>query len=232
MTLAWWFEPADGLLQYGDGRKPEKGITHTVCVKPVPCKAGLHASVRSIDALVYARSSVLWRVQLGGAIVHDNKKCSATERTYIQRIDIEPQLREFARWCALQVIHLWDAPDVVRQYLETGDESLRDAAQAAVWDAAEDVASEAAAARAAAWAADAAAAATATATADAAREAANAARVAAAASAVRDARDARSAAAASAVRDAESAWAAAWDAQNVELERLVLTALATKESAQ
>src|SRR5574343_109471 len=203
MTLAWWFEPADGLLQYGDGRKPEKGITHTVCVKPVPCKAGLHASVRSIDALVYARSSVLWRVQLGGAIVHDNKKCSATERTYIQRIDIEPQLREFARWCALQVIHLWDAPDVVRQYLETGDESLRDAAQAAVWDAAEDVASEAAAAR-----------------------------VAAAASAVRDARDARSAAAASAVRDAESAWAAAWDAQNVELERLVLTALATKESAQ
>src|SRR5574343_568575 len=205
MTLAWWFEPADGLLQYGDGRKPEKGITHTVCVKPVPCKAGLHASVRSIDALVYARSSVLWRVQLGGAIVHDNKKCSATERTYIQRIDIEPQLREFARWCALQVIHLWDAPDVVRQYLETGDESLRDAAQAAVWDAAEDVASEAAAARAAAGAA---------------------------AAAVRDARDARSAAAASAVRDAESAWAAAWDAQNVELERLVLTGLATKESAQ
>src|SRR5574343_598337 len=173
MTLAWWFEPADGLLQYGDGRKPEKGITHTVCVKPVPCKAGLHASVRSIDALVYARSSVLWRVQLGGAIVHDNKKCSATERTYIQRIDIEPQLREFARRYALQVIHLWDAPDVVRQYLETGDESLRDAAQAAVWDAAEDVASEAAAAR-----------------------------------------------------------AAACDAQNVELERLVLTALATKESAQ
>ena len=68
----------------------------------------------------------------------------------------------------MSVIHLWDAPDVVRQYLETGDESLRDAAQAAaqvaVWDAAQaaratrdaaqaarDAAQAARATRAAAW---------------------------------------------------------------------------------
>jgi hypothetical protein len=37
----------------------------------------------------------------------------------------------FARWCALSVAHLWDMPDVVRQFLETGDETLRDAAGAA-----------------------------------------------------------------------------------------------------
>jgi hypothetical protein len=30
------------------------------------------------------------------------------------------------------VIHLWDAPDVVRWYLETGDETIRDAAVDAV----------------------------------------------------------------------------------------------------
>jgi len=36
----------------------------------------------------------------------------------------------------LDVIHLWDAPAVVREYLETGDESKRDAAWAAARDAA------------------------------------------------------------------------------------------------
>ena len=67
-------------------------------------------------------------------------------------------LPEFARWCALQVIHLWDAPPVVREFLETGKEELRDAARdtarAAASDAAWAAASDAArAAMAAAWAA-------------------------------------------------------------------------------
>lgn len=46
-------------------------------------------------------------------------------------------LREFARKCALQVVHLWNAPEVVREYLETGREGLRlparAAAKAAAW---------------------------------------------------------------------------------------------------
>jgi len=42
---------------------------------------------------------------------------------------------QFARWCALQVTHLWDCPDVVKQYLETGDKSIRDAACEAAWNA-------------------------------------------------------------------------------------------------
>ena len=61
-------------------------------------------------------------------------------------------MRLFARLCALDVIHLWDAPSLVRQYLETGDESLREkagaASKAAAWDS-----SAGAAAWAAAWAA-------------------------------------------------------------------------------
>jgi hypothetical protein len=52
----------------------------------------------------------------------------------------ESVLREFARWCALSVAHLWDMPDVVRAYLETGDEKIRasasDAASDAAWAAA------------------------------------------------------------------------------------------------
>ena len=40
----------------------------------------------------------------------------------------EATLQAFARWCALQVIDLWDAPDVAQEYLETGNEDLRVAA--------------------------------------------------------------------------------------------------------
>src|ERR1019366_2926403 len=71
---------------------------------------------------------------------------------------------------ALGVIHLWDAPIVVKEYLTTGNENLRAAAEAAAWtitraawvtardaagDAAEDAARDVAwaAAEAAAWAA-------------------------------------------------------------------------------
>jgi len=56
---------------------------------------------------------------------------------------------QFARWCSLRVVHLWDCPDVVMQYLETGDEELRDAAWNAAWDAWD--ATAAAAAHSAAW---------------------------------------------------------------------------------
>ena len=48
----------------------------------------------------------------------------------------ESKCREFARWCALQVIDLRDAPDVVREYLETGNEKIRSAARNAARNAA------------------------------------------------------------------------------------------------
>ncbi|PHS02823.1 MAG: hypothetical protein COA78_20495 [Blastopirellula sp.] len=38
--------------------------------------------------------------------------------------------------CALDVLHLWDAPDVVVEYLNTGDESIREAAYSAAYSAA------------------------------------------------------------------------------------------------
>ena len=75
----------------------------------------------------------------------------------------EDKCREFARWCALQVIDKWDAPDIVREYLKTGNEKLRLDARAAANAAANAAAYDAAwydayaAARAAAYAANAAA---------------------------------------------------------------------------
>ena len=55
--------------------------------------------------------------------------------------------RWLARWAAVTVNHRWDAPDIVVQYLRTGDETIRAAAGAAAG------AAESAAARAACWAA-------------------------------------------------------------------------------
>ena len=134
---------------------------------PIPCKCGLHASLDPFDALQYARGNMLHQVYLSGTIVSHGSpinKFSAQKRKIVATIDdAEPILRLFARRVALDVIHLWDAPPIVKDYLETGDESKRTAAAAAAgdaaWAAARDAAWDAAgtaawaAARAAAWAA-------------------------------------------------------------------------------
>ena len=100
----------------------------------IPCQSGLHASVHPLDALKYAPGSFLHLVELEGDLVeHEGDKWVGRRRKIVASIDATPLLREFSRWCALQVIHLWDAPDVVRQYLETGDESIRQDASAATW---------------------------------------------------------------------------------------------------
>ncbi len=209
----WYFSAAD-VLPNDDGRKIVIGETLTVEGEIVPCERGLHASASAYDALMYAPGPLLWRVELGGTIVaHGDPvdKFAASKRTTLAGgIDVTAALREFARWCALQVIHLWDAPDVVRQYLETGDESLRAAAAgaagAAAWDAAREARTAAAgAAGAAAWAA--------------AREARDAAAGAARAAAGAAAWEARTAAAWDAW-DAARAARAAWAAQRAKFEEI------------
>jgi len=168
MTKAWWFSSGK-TLPHGDGRRVKLGRTHKVKGKISPCRNGLHASVKPLEALGYATGAIIWRVEMGGVIVpHGNDKLCASERTYISGgIDASDTLRHFARLCALDVIDLWTAPEIVIRYLKTGDESIRgaarDAAQgaarAAAWGAAQGTAQGAArdaawgAARDAAWAA-------------------------------------------------------------------------------
>ena len=106
----------------------------------------------------YAPGSTLCLVECEDIRDEHDDKFVCTRRKIIKRVDMAEQLRCFARECALSVIHLWDAPDVVVQYLRTGDEKYRAAARAA--------AAAAAATAVADWGAAAAAAATATAAAD------------------------------------------------------------------
>lgn len=175
----WWFTTTEKCLLNGDGRPIVIGKTHKVTGNIIPCKHGLHLSRRIIDALHYAPGPVVYLVDGSGIIVpHGDPvdKYACSERTYVSGgIDVSSVLRKFARMCALDVISVWDAPEIVVRFLRTGDESIRDAAwdaaRAAVWSAARD------AAWAAAWAA----------ARDAERDAAWAAAKAAAKSAARDA---------------------------------------------
>ena len=104
----------------------------------VMCESGLHASLHPFDALQYAPGATLCLVDVEGVVEEQGDKLVARRRRIVRRVDATALLREFARWCALQVIHLWDAPAVVREYLETGREDLRDAASDAARAAAGD----------------------------------------------------------------------------------------------
>lgn len=98
-----------------------------------PCVHGWHASERAGDALQYAPGCNVALVRLHGATIPHgdptDKHVGQRRETVIGYVDTSAELIAWARWCALQVIHLWDAPQVVRAWLETGDEGIRDAAR-------------------------------------------------------------------------------------------------------
>ena len=127
-----------------DGRRvPEDGVWLEHDGEIEMCASGLHGSRTPWDALKYAPGETLCYCEFEGIKQEEKNKFVARRRKIIARGDATEALRYFARMQALSVIHLFDAPDVVCDYLMTGDESIRDAA----WDAAR------AAAKAAAWAA-------------------------------------------------------------------------------
>lgn len=142
---------------------PKNGVWLKYKGNAVICKSGLHWSREPFDALEHAPGSTLCLVEVRGIVEEQPDKGVSMERKIIARMDATEMLRYFARMQALSVIHLWDAPDVVLDYLMTGDEGIRDAvvdsAWASAWDAAWASAWDAArasawdAARAAAWSA-------------------------------------------------------------------------------
>jgi len=97
------------------------------------CASGLHASRRPWNALQYAPGATLCYVECRGDVQEEIDKLVCRERRIIMRADVTETLLYFARMQALSVIHLWasEPPDVVLDYLMTGDESLRNAASAA-----------------------------------------------------------------------------------------------------
>jgi hypothetical protein len=143
--LAWHF--VGDTLRDGSAI-PEDGEWLKVKTPLSLCNHGLHASLNPFAALQYAPGATLCRVALRGEIVHGDDKLCASERMIICRMDATELLRYFARMQALSVVHLYDAPDVVLDYLMTGDEGIRaaarDAARAAALGAARAAALDAA----------------------------------------------------------------------------------------
>jgi len=95
------------------------------------CASGLHASRKVLNALHYAPGNTICRVECTDIVQEDDDKLVCRRRRILWRVGGGDLLRDFARRCALDVIHLWDAPEIVVRYLRTGDESMRAAAGAA-----------------------------------------------------------------------------------------------------
>jgi len=147
--LAYHF--TDG-WQLRDGQPLVVGSEYVFDGEPVMCECGYHASRHVFDALNYAPGPILSRVECKEITDECDDKLVCRRRRVIATIDATKILRKFARLCALDVVHLWEAPDIVIRYLKTGAEALRDAAWIAAWDA-WDAAKDAArdAAKDAAW---------------------------------------------------------------------------------
>ena len=154
----WHFVANDKKLGYCDGRLVEVGKTYTVSDERELelCEYGLHASKRLIDALQYAPSNIICRVELDAPIVHGDDKMVSYSRKVLAMIDGERILHEFACQCAEYALSFDRNPDprsvaaiqAKRDWLDgkiTNQELA--AARSAAWDAAR------AAARYAAWAA-------------------------------------------------------------------------------
>jgi hypothetical protein len=145
---AWHFLYEGSKLRDGTAA-PADGAWLEVSGNIILCQHGLHASLKPNDALKHAPGPILCLVECDGVIVQETDKLACSRRRIVARMDATEMLRYYARMQALSCVHLWPAPDVVLDYLMTGDESTRaaawDAARAAAWDAAW------AAARAAAW---------------------------------------------------------------------------------
>ena len=112
--------------------------------EPILCEQGLHASLDPWDALQYAPGPNLHLVELGGTIIHGDDKLVATRRKILKSIDATDLLRRFAADQALSVIHLWDAPEIVKDYLTTLNPAKRSAALSAARSAAQYTAKSAA----------------------------------------------------------------------------------------
>ena len=148
---AYWFSNLDGTTVH-QTEPAEVGRTDHAEGAIIPCQNGLHGSPTPWDALQYAGGPVLWVVELAGEIVSHGDpvdKHAASERKYISKIDLTKTLCSFAARRALTVIHLWNAPEFVKEYLTktanfddaesiraAARDAARAAATAAAWDAA------------------------------------------------------------------------------------------------
>jgi hypothetical protein len=94
----------------------------------VLCEAGLHASRGLLDALTYAPGVTVHRVEISGQILTGIDKVCGERRKILWSLEIEQVLRDFARFCAWTVLPSWEAPEIVEEWVLTGNYGVRNAA--------------------------------------------------------------------------------------------------------
>ncbi len=140
--LGWHFLLPDGRVRryhWRNGPAPCSGmevrVGQTLTVPPPieTCKRGLHASVSPLEAMRYAPGPICCRVRLSGIVAADelNLNYAASKRTALAVFNADTILEAWARWCSLQLADAWNAPAAVREWLESGNPNLREAAEEA-----------------------------------------------------------------------------------------------------
>jgi len=141
---AWHFIKDDKTMKYGNGEIIKVGEKYSVEGHIKLCKFGLHGSIDPRDALQYAPGSIICWCEYGGKIILGDDKLVAQERTVLWMASAEEVIRGYGRWCALEVIENWNAPEIVIEYLNTGNVEIRHAAWSAARYATESAAEYAA----------------------------------------------------------------------------------------
>src|ERR1700675_1704306 len=102
------------------------------------CEAGLHASFHVSDALSFAPGATLCLVEVDQIVDKESDKLVCRRRKILSRFDATKLLRADARTNALSVLKNWQSeiPQSVRDWLTTGREEFRSAAESAAWSAA------------------------------------------------------------------------------------------------
>jgi hypothetical protein len=117
---------------------PPDGVWLSHWGTPHLCHWGLHASRDVWDALHHAPGTILCLVDCAGQVIESQDKLVCTERRIVARMETAELLAEFARIAALSLVDSWrvlNPPDVVLDWLMTGDEALRLPARSAAADA-------------------------------------------------------------------------------------------------
>lgn len=146
-VLAWHFLNDDKTMSFDRfGEVVEVGKTYSIPEDKNPEVGvyGLHGAGRAIDAIKHSNKTMVCRVEIYDDISNIDTSVdiyngptllAGRHRKVLWMADASKTLKEFARWCILQVIDLLPVPDVVQRYLETGDESLFKATYDAVYHA-------------------------------------------------------------------------------------------------
>ncbi len=112
-------------LRNGEPIPPDGEWLSVDAAKLKMCQFGLHASEHPLDALGYAPGFTLCLVDLDGEVLRESDKLCAEKRRIIARFDARELVLKFARDCASDVLHLWDAPQVVKDFLATGENAQK-----------------------------------------------------------------------------------------------------------